>query len=191
MDRFTFEVLEEDQKEKLHTWLYRNRNLYPWVYFPNEIEFSNKFDHWYPVVYDNGSIIAWMKVGRSQVYVHDFETVTEFPDKLAFIYDTFVDPEYRGRGLGSMMIKQTKIFLAEHGYDAVACHIEDWNKPSIKTFQSNSFSPLGQIRFLRILFFRLLLVEGRPRRLNTLSHWLEKKKDSVRNQKKDGLISHR
>lgn len=174
-----FTVLDGRQKEQLHQWLVNNKDLYPWVYFPDEIKSSNQFDHWYPAIFNNESLVAWIKLARKKVFIHDFGASIELSDDIAFIYDTFVDPEYRGQHLGKAMIEQTKVFLASKGYKAVACHIEDWNKPSIKIFKTTGFKPIGHIRFVRFLFFRFLIVDGRFARLSKLPYWLEHKKPDV------------
>ena len=152
-----FSVLEGDRKELLHDWLLTNQKLYPWVYFPDEISSSRLFGHWYPAIFNGETLIAWIKLSRKNVFIHDFETSVELPGNTAFIYDTFVDPDYRGQGLGHLLVEQTKPFLAAHGYTAIACHIEDRNNPSIKVFMKAGFKPIGKIRYLRLTFFSFLL----------------------------------
>lgn len=171
---YILSVLKGDQKKSLHHWLYNNRKRYPWIYFPNEIKSSTQFEHWYPVLYDGESLIAWIKLARNNVFIHDFDTSVELPANTAFIYDTFVDPKYRRQGLGNLLIEYTKRFLAAEGYTALACHIEDWNKPSIKAFMKADFKPVGKIRYLRFTFFSFLLIDNKLRPLSSFTNWLQK-----------------
>ena len=172
-------VLEGEQKESFHRWLFDNRERYPWIYFPDEIESSNQFDHWYPVIFDGKSLVAWIKLARTSVFIHDFEASVDLPGKVAFIYDTFVDPEYREQGLGCLIIEKTRSFLATEGYTAVACHIEDWNIPSIKAFKAAGFKPLGHIQYIRLAFIRFLIIDSKFRPLSAIMSWLEKKNSTV------------
>lgn len=175
-----FKVLKGKQKKSLHHWLFSNRSRYPWVYFPDEIESSSQFEHWYPAIFNGNSLVAWIKLARTTVFIHDFEVSVTLPSDVAFIYDTFVDPDYRRQGLGQLLIEHAKSFLATEGYPAVACHIEDWNDPSIKTFKATGFKPMGQIRYFRLTFFRFLIIDNKLHQLSALTNWLHQKKLNFR-----------
>jgi RimJ/RimL family protein N-acetyltransferase len=177
--QYEFRILEGDDKELLHQWLFDNRIRYPWIYFHDEILSSNQNEHWYPCLFDGERLIAWVKLAQTNVFIHDFESTIPLSEGLAFIYDTFVDPDYRKQGLGHLVIERMKSHLASVDYHTVACHIEDWNTSSVSIFKSSGFKPIGKIRYLRLTFFRCLLIDGKLRRLSSLTQWLRHKTEGA------------
>lgn len=141
------EFLVED-KAPLIKWLERNHSMFPWMYMPKELEQAK--DHVYTCLRCKGDIIGYIKVGISNTYVHDFEKVLHCKAGTAFVYDTFVLPEYRGKNLALFTLLKTMQHLNESGVETVWCHIEDWNRASLKTFKRAGFAESGRIRFVRL-----------------------------------------
>ena len=50
-----------------------------------------------------------------------------------------VIPEYRSRGIGSLLIKEAEKCFAAGGIEIYCCLIEDWNKSSIELFQKHDY----------------------------------------------------
>lgn len=171
---FQFSVLEGADREHLHRWLFDHHEIYPWVYFEKEIESARSWDHWYPVLLKDGAMVAFVKLARTRVHIHDFETEIALPEGVAFIYDTFVDLELRGMGLGRALIDSVSGWLSQRGYRAVFCHIEDWNKASVSTCLNAGFVRIGTVRYLRLTFFRWWLISGSLSRASGLTRWLDR-----------------
>jgi len=145
-------------KYRLVEWFKKNKSRFPWIYFEKEISAALKYDHIFLVMQFENNIIGYVKIGRDHCYIHDFDKLIQFEPGNAFIYDTFILPEYRGKNLALFAINQTCQYLREQGFKKIICHIEQWNTPSIKTFGKGGFRTTGTIRFIRLahvpLFFR-------------------------------------
>jgi GNAT superfamily N-acetyltransferase len=168
-----FRLLEGNQREQLHGWLFEHREVFPWVYFPEEIASARRNDHCYPVLIKDRQTVGFIKLARGRVYIHDFESEVSLPEGVAFIYDTFVDSELRGGGLGVALIRATAAWLRDRGCRGILCHIEDWNRPSVRAFSRAGFVGLGPVRYVRVMFFRWWLIDGSVHRAASLGRWLE------------------
>ena len=93
-------------------------------------------------------------VGLSRAYVTDFQRSIDIPPHTAFIYDTFVHPDFRGRGLAAWAITQTREFLQQRDVRFLWCHIPGWNRPSIRSFGKCGFKKVAHVRHIRLLSTR-------------------------------------
>ncbi len=151
--------LKED-KSKLNDWLRDHNEKFPWMYKSKEIELAETDKHIYVNILHNSNIIGYIKVGINNIYIHDFDKIICFPKDSAFIYDTFILPECRGRNIAFYAISRTIDFLREAGFKKLWCHIEKWNTASLKTFQKAGFMPKGTIRFSRIIGLPIFTKDG-------------------------------
>ncbi len=129
--------------------------LYPFMYIPKEIRSALKNNHIYPVLKHNNEIIGYIKLGLDICWVVDFENNIHLPHGYAFIYDSFIDPDFRGKSIGPALIYQTVLFLREKGYNTIWCHIPSWNIASQKAYLKAGFVEESRIKYLRIFFLRL------------------------------------
>jgi CelD/BcsL family acetyltransferase involved in cellulose biosynthesis/GNAT superfamily N-acetyltransferase len=127
-----------------------------WMLDPKEITVARKNHHLFPSVIYEGKIIGCLKVGFGDVYIADYGRVVNFGEKTAFIYDTFVLPEFRGKGIPTNLISETLLYLRESKFQKVKCHIPKWNKASVSTFYKNEFKKIKYARFFRFLFLSFL-----------------------------------
>lgn len=121
-----------------------------WVVHPKEIATALKYDHCWPSVRTNGKIIGCIKIGFGNVYIVDYNRIIEFPERMAYIYDTYVLQEQRGKGVAKFLITQAIKFLKAQGYTKVRCHIPPWNKASISAYEKIGFRKFSYIRYFRI-----------------------------------------
>lgn len=54
-----------------------------------------------------------------------------------------VSPEFRGRGIGTLVLKEINSWIKQQGYDDVYADIKNNNAPSFKAFSSASYQDLG------------------------------------------------
>lgn len=135
-----------------------------WVVRPQEIATALEYNHCWPSVRTNGKIIGCIKIGFRNVYIVDYNRVIEFPDKMAFIYDTYVLQEQRGKGVAEYLITQAIKFLKAQGYTKVRCHIPPWNKASISAYEKIGFKKVSYIRYFRIFGVSIRIVNP-PRKI--------------------------
>lgn len=141
----------EQNKNEIIEWLKENKNKFPASYFEKEVESAIKNNHVFAVLKNHGEIIGFLKVGIGPTYIHDFDKTVQFPDRVAFIYDTFILPGYRGNNLAQFIVSSASEYFAQKEFKNIFCHIESWNVPSVKTFKKADFYEMDSIRFVRIL----------------------------------------
>jgi ribosomal protein S18 acetylase RimI-like enzyme len=122
-----------------------------WVVHPKEITAALNYNHCWPSVRSNGKIIGCVKIGTGNIYIVDYNKVIEFPQNMAFIYDTYVLKDQRGKGVAKYLIAQAVKFLKTQGYTKVGCHIPPWNTVSIKIYEKIGFKKVSYIKCFRIL----------------------------------------
>jgi GNAT superfamily N-acetyltransferase len=127
----------------------RNNALFPWMYIDQELEVAAVNGHVFPSFSIDGRVVAYLKVGVKEVYVLDFHRVLHLPPATAIIYDTFVVPELRCRGLGESILSRTAHYLEDAGYQALWAQIPEWNVASTKMNIKAGFQPVGKVRYIR------------------------------------------
>jgi len=120
-------------------------------YYPMEINIGLVANHLYSSLKYNGKIIGYNKTGYSKVYIEDFKKVYTFPDKVAFTYDTFIDPKYRNRKLGTYLLGEVCKKLKEQGFKSIWAHISPWNIASITMHQRLGFKKYSLIIYYYVL----------------------------------------
>ncbi|MBP2027197.1 RimJ/RimL family protein N-acetyltransferase [Acetoanaerobium pronyense] len=149
-----------DDKSELINWLEMNKEKFPWIYFPKEIECANKNSHIFYILKYKNQIIGYSKVGVRNTYVHDFNRNIHLNKNTAMIYDIFIDPNQKGKGLAKYALKDIFRYLKSKGYKKVIAHIEKWNYPSINTFTKSGFRPKKIICLIRILGIPIYIKNG-------------------------------
>jgi len=144
---FGFEICAND---KIVTWLREHQKSFGWLYIPEEIRLKEAFRHCYPVATHGEKIIGYIKIGLTRVYIMDYDRILCLPQQTAMIYDTFVLPEYRRRGVCSYLIDESMRLLSTEGYKNLWCHIPPWNTASIRAYSQAGFKKVARIKFVRI-----------------------------------------
>jgi GNAT superfamily N-acetyltransferase len=87
------------------------------------------------------AVIAWVgdePVGFA-IYFHNFST---FRGRQGlYLEDLFVEPAYRGQGIGKRLLLHLAQIAVERGCDRFEWAVLDWNEPSIKFYQSLGAKP--------------------------------------------------
>jgi len=112
--------------------------------------------HYWPNVNTDGLIIGYLKLGYGSVYISDYGKTIEFPRNTAYIYDTFVLPEFRNKKVASYLINETCKFLKNKGFRKVICHIPAWNIPSLRIYSEIGFVRKKEIRWIKIFGLQIL-----------------------------------
>jgi len=61
-----------------------------------------------------------------------------------YLEDLFVDPEYRGKGIGKALLARLAKIAVERGYGRLEWAVLDWNTPSIEFYRSLGAVPLDE-----------------------------------------------
>ena len=67
-----------------------------------------------------------------------------------YLEDLFVQPEYRGHGLGKGFMQTLAALCVERGYERVQWWVLDWNKPSIDFYQALGAVPMDEWTVFRL-----------------------------------------
>ena len=146
------ELLIED-KSRLISWLRAHHEKHPWMALPDELAVAVECGHIFAAFVLNGRIVGYVKVGLDRVYVHDFRRTIRFPTGDCFVYDTFVLPDFRRRGIAYRGLIEAMGQLKRRGLLRIWCHIEGWNTGSLELFRRAGFQKVARVRFVRTLGF--------------------------------------
>jgi GNAT superfamily N-acetyltransferase len=68
------------------------------------------------------------------LFFHNYSTFLGKPG--IFLEDLFVQPEYRGKGIGKQLLVQLAKIAVERDCGRVEWHVLDWNEPAIKFYRN-------------------------------------------------------
>ena len=134
-----------------------------WLTNSKEIASAQNCNHCWLSINTNGNIIGFLKIGFSNPYITDYKRVIEMPEKMAFMYDTFVIPAYRNKGVSTYVATQVLKFLKEQGYNKVGVHVPSWNIASLRTLEKMGFKKVIYIKCFRIFNLPILIGKSEPR----------------------------
>ncbi len=126
-----------------------------WMYKEKEISTGREEAHLYPHIKADGKIIGYAKVGLGRVYIEDYDTIVTLPAQHAFIYDTFVDPQYRGKKIAPFLVRTIIRYLKTRGIISFGCHIPSWNKASMSVYEGIGFRRMKYVRHVRAFGVKL------------------------------------
>ena len=58
-----------------------------------------------------------------------------------------IDPDYRGKGLGGLLIERCETHLYDMGLKIIACLVEEWNTPSLSVFKKAGYDITNEILY--------------------------------------------
>jgi GNAT superfamily N-acetyltransferase len=139
-----------DAPDEVLAWIKSIRGVFRFTYIEAEWAAARRHGHVFPLLRVDGANAGYIKVGLRRAYVSDFAAEIAVPDECAFIYDTFVHPDFRGRGLATYMVAAAMDHLAARGVRRVWCHIPRWNVASQRCYAANGFARAAHMRYVRL-----------------------------------------
>lgn len=137
--------------EEVLAWLQEIRTQFRWVWVDAELDAAREYGHVFPLVRSGQDRVGYIKVGWSRAYVTDFGRRITIPPRSAFVYDTFVHPRFRGKGIATFLIARTLGWLSQRDVRFLWCHIPTWNHASISAFAKCGFARVKHVRYARVL----------------------------------------
>jgi len=147
---------------ELGRWLRRDDGL-AWAADERELDVAAGCGHRWTSWSLGGRTVAFCKVGGGRVFIVDFDRAFDLPDGIAYLSDVYVMSQMRRKGIGRALLAETLRFLRSDSFVGVVCHIPRRNVASAGLFGSLGFSPLGEVRFTRVLGIQFY--STRPERL--------------------------
>lgn len=82
------------------------------------------------------------------VYFRNFSTFLSRPG--IYLEDLFVEPAFRGRGIGKALLARVANIASERGCGRLNWAVLDWNRPAIDFYRSLGAVPLGDWTVFRL-----------------------------------------
>jgi GNAT superfamily N-acetyltransferase len=102
-----------------------------------------------------GRTLGWAWLGYDRVHLAPLEREILLPKRSAYLYDCWVRPEERGRGLGKALIAARQQHAQGRSLTKLLTHVEEGNHASRQALERNGFSVVGRTGFLRLPLVRL------------------------------------
>jgi ribosomal protein S18 acetylase RimI-like enzyme len=67
-----------------------------------------------------------------------------------YLEDLFVDPEFRGLGIGKALLKEVAAIAVEKGFLRLQWEVLDWNTPAIEFYRAMGAEFLDEWRNVRV-----------------------------------------
>ena len=82
------------------------------------------------------------------LFFHNFSTFLARPG--VYLEDVYVQPTYRGRGVGKALLREVARVARDRGCGRIEWAVLDWNKPSIDFYLSIGARPLDEWTMFRM-----------------------------------------
>ena len=82
------------------------------------------------------------------LFFYNFSTFLSLPG--IYLEDLFVNPDYRGKGIGKKLLLELVQIAKEKGFGRVEWAVLDWNKPAIEFYKSLGAEPNEEWTVYRI-----------------------------------------
>jgi GNAT superfamily N-acetyltransferase len=151
-------AIELNDLERSMRYIERMAERFPWILVPGEVAAARRWNHFYPLVSCDGDPAGYIKIAIGQAYVEDFDEMLSLRDDEAFVCDTFLAPEFRGRGLSKVLLAESIAWLRQKGVEYLFCHIPEWNSASLGLFRGFGFRRIRKVRHMRVLGKRFYTV---------------------------------
>lgn len=112
-------------------------------------------EHDLVVALQGGQPVGWAWLGYGRVYLPPLGREICLPPGTAYLYEAFVRPAARGRGIGSALVGARCARAAGLGYRRLLTHVLEGNVPSLRALRRHGFRTSGRTHFLRALLLRL------------------------------------
>jgi GNAT superfamily N-acetyltransferase len=93
------------------------------------------------MVLDGDKAIGYSWISLDDEYIPDGGVDVVLGEKEAFLFDDYILPQYRGKGLQSALIPPRLAYLREHGYLVGLSYIHDVNTVAMKAPVTAGFMP--------------------------------------------------
>ena len=103
------------------------------------------------------TIAGYLKIGKGAVYIPDFDQFMYVPKEEAFVMDTFIHNDFRGKKLFHFFCSEVKHDLHDKGFSKIHCHIRCDNLVSASAYRKNGFQQKGALLYKRRLWKRYLI----------------------------------
>jgi GNAT superfamily N-acetyltransferase len=119
-------------------------------------------DHDLVIATLGGDTLGWAWIGYEQVHLSPLGRAIRLEPGAAYLYDAYVRPSYRGRGIGRGLVHARCMRASERGITRLLTHVLVGNEPSLRSLRAEGFRALGRTIFLRALTLRMWVRQPVP-----------------------------
>jgi ribosomal protein S18 acetylase RimI-like enzyme len=124
-------------------------------------------DHDIVVARRGDQALGWAWLGYERIYLAPLGSELRLSDGTGYLYDAYVRPAERGRGIGHGLVAARCRRADALGLDRLLSHVLVGNAASLRTLQSHGFATVGRTVFLRAPGLRMWTREPVPARRRT------------------------
>ena len=121
----------------------------------NQYRTAITHDHDLVIASRKGKTLGWAWLGYERVHLAPLERAIVLPAQSVYLYDCWVRPEERRRGLGKALVAARRQRAVERSASTLLTHVVEGNQASRAALESNTFSVVGRTGFLRLPLLRL------------------------------------
>jgi ribosomal protein S18 acetylase RimI-like enzyme len=110
-----------------------------------------KHEHDLLVASEGDSTVGWAWIGYERVFLPPLGREIRLADGTAYLYEAYVRPAARGRGIGRMLVGARCLRATEHGCERSLTHVVDGNLASLRALQAHGFETRGRTLFVKAL----------------------------------------
>jgi len=83
------------------------------------------------------------------------EETIKLNDREAFSYNTYIQKDYRNKGLNKLMLHGKVSYLHDEHFTKEWGHIWRWNAPSLTSFTHMGWKIVGSYHYLKFFFIKI------------------------------------
>jgi ribosomal protein S18 acetylase RimI-like enzyme len=106
--------------------------------------------------------VGWAWLGYERVFLAPLGRDIKLEPGTAYLYDAYVRPAERGRGIGSALVAARCAHADALGVERLVSHVLVGNVASLRSLQAQGFVVLGKTLFVRALVLRMWTREPLP-----------------------------
>lgn len=119
-------------------------------------------DHDLVVAMQGGQPVGWAWLGYGRVFLPPLGREICLPEGTAYLYEAYVRPLMRGRGIGTALVGARCAQAARLGHARLLTHVLAGNAPSLRALEHHGFVNSGRTHFLRALLLRVWMRSPLP-----------------------------
>ena len=148
MDKIEFRFAEPGDEGKI---LFFIRSLAKYERMENEVVATESVLSEWIFERKKAEVIFAVVDGKEAGFALFFNNFSTFLGRAGlYLEDLFVLPEYRGRGVGTALIRKLAGIALERGLGRMDWTCLDWNEPSIRFYKSLGAAPLSEWTIYRL-----------------------------------------
>ena len=99
----------------------------------------------------NGMVVCYVWITFKDEFEPFLGREVQLNNENAYIYDTFVHPDFRGKGIHTVVVQEAMRYIKSHGCKGVFSVVNKANTPSLRTFKKLGFFEFSTSRVRRIM----------------------------------------